>query len=101
MDDELDLVVFEDDQGNEITMEVLDYLFYEGTEYAVLAEYHEGADEDEQREVAVMEVRPVKDDEENEEFVPIEDALAERLFELYQTNYDEDEVFEDDEEEEE
>ena len=27
MDNELDLVVFEDDDGNELTMEVLDYLF--------------------------------------------------------------------------
>ena len=26
------IVVFEDDEGNEITMEVLDYFFYEGRE---------------------------------------------------------------------
>ena len=32
MEEERDLVVFEDDQGNELTMEVLDYLFYEGEE---------------------------------------------------------------------
>ena len=38
---EQDLVVFEDDNGNEITMEVLDYLFYEGKEYALLAEMTE------------------------------------------------------------
>ena len=38
MDDERDLVVFEDDAGNEITMEVLDYFFYEGNEYALLTE---------------------------------------------------------------
>ena len=38
MEDELDLVVFEDDEGNELTMEVLDYFFYEGQEYALLAE---------------------------------------------------------------
>ena len=38
MDNELDLVVFEDDDGNELTMEVLDYLFYEGKEYALLTE---------------------------------------------------------------
>ena len=38
MEEERDLVVFEDDQGNELTMEVLDYLLYEGKEYALLAE---------------------------------------------------------------
>ena len=34
MDEEKDLVVFEDDAGNEIKMEVIDYLDYEGKEYA-------------------------------------------------------------------
>ena len=46
MDEERDLVVFEDDAGNELTMEVLDYLCYEGKEYALLTEYVEDADED-------------------------------------------------------
>ena len=45
MDEERDLVVFEDDAGNELTMEVLDYLAYEGKEYALLTEYVED-DED-------------------------------------------------------
>lgn len=38
MDEELDLVTFSDEDGNEFTMEVLDYFFYEGKEYALLAE---------------------------------------------------------------
>ena len=38
-----------------------------------------------------MEVRPLEDDEENEEFVPVDDALAERLLELFQSSdFDED-----------
>ena len=44
MDDERDLVVFEDDAGNEITMEVLDYFFYEGNEYALLTEASEACE---------------------------------------------------------
>ena len=36
MDDERDVVVFEDDAGNEITMEVLDYLCYEGKELSLI-----------------------------------------------------------------
>ena len=54
---ELDIVVFEDDDGNELTMEVLDYLFYEGKEYALLTEYVEDADETVQREAFIMGVR--------------------------------------------
>ena len=70
MDEELDLVVFEDDEGNEITMEVLDYFFYEGKEYALLAEVDEdgecgcdecGEDHDHQRDAYIMEVVAVGD----------------------------------------
>ena len=80
MDEERDLVVFEDDAGNELTMEVLDYLCYEGKEYALLTEYVEDDDEDDDEgeiEVMIMEVVPVGDDQ--EEFVPIDDDLAEKI----------------------
>ena len=100
MDEERDLVVFEDDAGNELTMEVLDYLMYEGREYAMLTELVEDedeADEDEPQEVFIMEVRPVGDDQ--EEFVPVDEALADTLMRIFEAD-DLDEVFEDDEDEE-
>lgn len=99
MDEERDLVVFEDDAGNELTMEVLDYLCYEGKEYALLTEFVEDEDEDEDEalDVMVMEVRPV--DDENEEFVSIDDDLAGQILSVYQSNEFED-TLEDDEDEE-
>lgn len=96
MDEERDLVVFEDDAGNKLTMEVLDYLAYEGKEYALLTEYVEDdddGDEDEPVEVFIMEVVPVGEDQ--EEFVPIDEALAEKLIKIFESNDFEDEVFED------
>lgn len=111
MENELDLVVFEDDDGNELTMEVLDYLFYEGHEYALLTEYvEENACGDceksdcegcgNAREAFVMEVRPVEGDEENEEFVPVDEKLAVKLIDIFQnSDFDEDDGdFEEDEE---
>ena len=92
---EKDLVVFEDDNGNEFSMEVLDYLFYEGKEYAVLAEMNEN--EDGQREAYVMEVVPVGED--MEEFVPVDEALAEKLIDIIE-NSDYDEEFYDEFDEE-
>lgn len=92
---ELDLVVFEDDNGNQINMEVLDYLFYEGKEYAVLAEMTEN--ENGQREAYVMEVVPVGED--MEEFVPVDEALAEKLIDIIE-NSDYDEEFDEEFEEE-
>ena len=106
---ELDLVVFEDDKGNEITMEVLDYLFYEGKEYALLAEMtgDEAACEacgeklcetcDNRREAFVMEVVPLDDD--MEEFVPVDEALAEKLIDIIEnSDFDEEEFELEDEE---
>ena len=99
MDEERDLVVFEDDAGNELTMEVLDYLSYEGKEYALLTEYVEDkdddGDEDEPIEVFIMEVVPVGEDQ--EEFVPVDDALAEKLIKIFEADDFDDEALEDDE----
>ena len=101
MDEELDLVVFEDDEGNEITMEVLDYFFYEGKEYALLAEVDEDGecgcdecDEEHQRDALHLEVVAVGDDQ--EEFVPVAEELADKLIEIVQNG-----LFEDDEDDEE
>ena len=99
MDEERDLVVFEDDKGNELTMEVLDYLAYEGKEYALLTEYVEDdsdTDEDEPIEVFIMEVVPVGEDQ--EEFVPVDDALAEKLIKIFESNDFEEDELEDEEE---
>ena len=87
MDEERDLVVFEDDAGNELTMEVLDYLYYEGKEYALLTEFVEDDDDDEEGEIEVMimEVVPVGDDQ--EEFVPVEEELMDRLIKAAQVTF--------------
>ena len=99
MDEERDLVEFEDDAGNRLTMEVLDYLAYEGKEYALLTEYVEDdsdTDEDEPIEVFIMEVVPVGEDQ--EEFVPVDDALAEKLIKIFESNDFEEDELEDEEE---
>ena len=99
MDEERDLVEFEDEAGNKLTMEVLDYLAYEGREYALLTEYvedDEDGDEDEPIDVFIMEVVPVGDDQ--EEFVAVEDSLAETLLKIFEADDLDDDIFEDDEE---
>lgn len=101
MEDERDVVVFEDEDGNELTLEVLDYLAYEGKEYALLTELvedEEEIDEDEPEEVYIMEIVPVGDDQ--EEFVPVDDELAEKLLPIFEAN-DFDDEYEDEEEEDE
>ena len=93
MEEERDLVVFEDDAGNQITMEVLDYLFYEGRQYALLSELSEACDACETetcegcetpREAYVMEVVEVGED--MEEFVPVDEELAEKLIDIMENS---------------
>ena len=100
-DMELDLITLEDDGGNEIDMQVLDYMYYEGKEYALMTEYREDdpGDGTMPLEVLVMEVRAVEDDDEMEEFVPIDDELGEKLVKLFETKTFEDDEFEDEDEE--
>ena len=116
MENEQDLVVFSDDDGNEKTMEVLDYFFYEGQEYAVLTEANEEAcDCGEEHnhecgecehshadiEAFIMRVESVGDDQ--EEFIPVEDELMEKLIEFVQNELyadEDDDEFEDEDEEE-
>ena len=111
MEETLDTVVFVDDEGNEKTMEVLDYFFYEGTEYAVLTEYSEcdcGEEHDHDHEdcdcghshdidVFIMKVVPVEDDQ--EEFLPVDDeGLMSKLIDFVQNElYDDEDEDEDDE----
>lgn len=116
LDLELDLVEFEDDDGNVLTMEILDYLNYEGKEYALLTEYtpdqenacegcEKGACEGcgNAREAFVMEIRLVEGEEDVEEFVPVDEKLAEKLIDIFQNSEfdmedDFDDIEDDDEE---
>ena len=110
LEQEQDLVVLTDDEGNELTLEVLDYFFYNGAEYAVLTDVEEedeacGECEDEacdcgcgcdcgdecghgpEQSLYIMKVVPVEDDQ--EEFVPVEDELLDKLIEVVQTRFEE------------
>jgi len=94
MDDERDLLVFTDEDGNEIEMEVIDYFEYEGEEYAMLTEacYDDHDDEcgcgcgcDEQ-EIFIMKVVV---DGDAEDFVPVPEEKMEELIQYIQDIYDE------------
>ena len=90
MDQEMDMLVFTDDEGNDVNVQVLNYFYYNGHEYAVLTEA--GAECEcpegeectcEPTEIFFMKVVDIEGDEENVEFVPVEDEdLADTLFEI-------------------
>ena len=89
---EPEVFVFTDEDGNDVTVQVLNYFYYNGKEYAVMTELIEDqpADSDD-AEVFFMEVVPIEGDDENVEFTAVEDDdLADKLFEIISANYNED-----------
>ena len=84
MDEELDLVTLEQEDGTQLTLRVERYFYYNGEEYVILSSDLEGNQADPER--YVMRVDPVEGEEDMEEFTPIEDEeLEERLIRTAET----------------
>lgn len=84
MDDELDLITLEQEDGTQLTLRVERYFYYNGNEYVILSSDLEGTAADPDR--YVMRVDPVEGEEDMEEFTPIEDEeLEERLIRTAET----------------
>ena len=91
---EEDIIDFEDEDGNVIPFAVIDYVFYNGDEYALLTEVTDEAEEDENQEciVCLVSAETEEDGEESETFVPVEDeALAQKLVDIFNTKMAEEE----------
>ncbi len=80
--DELDLVTFSDEEGNEFQMEVWDYFEHEGQEYAILFDLESEQDEDAETEVYIMKVTVEGEDE---IFLPADEDKMDELTEIVWT----------------
>ena len=92
--EERDVVEFSDDEGNTLLLEVMDYFFYNGEEFAALCDAREDpADDDPDDDpVYIMKINTFVDEngEEMEEFVPPEEELMEKLISIVRTRFTED-----------
>ena len=86
MDQERDYVVFEDEDGNEIELDIVDQFPFEGREYAVLMDLFDLLGENSQLspeaegQQADMYVMEIVMEGEEERFIPVEDeALLDQL----------------------
>ncbi|MBQ6239476.1 MAG: TIR domain-containing protein [Firmicutes bacterium] len=66
------IIELRDENGNPIYFEFLDLIEYEGNEYIVLMSVDENQ-EPNSDEVIILQVLPIEGDEQNEQYVPIED----------------------------
>ncbi len=78
MEEERDIVVFSDEDGNEIEMEVLDYFDYEDQEYAMLIDASPD-DEEERQETLDVYIMKVVVSDDMEEFLPADEDKMEEL----------------------
>ena len=80
---ERDIVVFTDDEGNEVELDVIDYFEHDGQEYAVLTDLGAGLEEDMDDENLEQEIYifklVVNEDDDTEEFLPADDELMDTL----------------------
>ncbi len=88
LENEGTLITLTDDEGNDVEFEFLDLIEYDGDEYIVLIENDEDADE-----VVILRINAI--DEENEEYVSIEDdEVLQTVFEMFKKKYEDDIQFE-------
>ena len=97
--DELDnIVILNDEDGNEVKFEFLDLIDLDDEEYVVLLPITEDGEEDE-GEVVILKVEDT-DSEEEESYVSVEDEdTLNKVFEIFKEKFKDEFNFIDDEEE--
>lgn len=80
-EEEVSIVTFTDENGEECHFEYLDCVEYEGKEYIVLTPAEEDA-----AEIIILEIQPV--DEENENYVSVEDEkILDTVYRIFQDRF--------------
>lgn len=89
--EELDnIVVLNDEEGNEVKFEFLDLVELDDEEYVVLLPISEDGEEDE-GEVVILKVEDTDEDSEEESYVSIEDEeVLNQVFEIFKEKFKDD-----------
>ena len=84
--EELDnIIILNDENGNEVKFEFLDLMEYEGEEYIILLATEESEDND---EVVILKVEDVEDDPDMETYVSVDDEdTLNAVFEMFKEKF--------------
>ena len=87
-DEELDnIIVLNDEQGNEVQFEFLDLVELDNEEYVVLLPVTEEGEEDE-GEVVILKLEDTEDDSEEESYVGVDDEeILNKVFAIFKEKY--------------
>ena len=88
VNEELDnVIVLNDEDGNEVNFEFLDLIELEGEEYVVLLPISEEGEEDE-GEVVILRVEDTDEDSEEESYVSVDDETTlNQVFEIFKEKF--------------
>lgn len=97
MNEELDnIIILNDEEGNEVKFEFLDLVELDGEEYVVLLPTE---DEENNDEVVILKVEDTEEDEEMESYVSVDDEeTLNTVFEMFKEKFKDEFNFVDDEE---
>ena len=90
-DEELDnIIVLNDENGNEVQFEFLDLVELDNEEYVVLLPINEEGEEDE-GEVVILKLEDSEEDSEEESYVSVEDEdTLNKVFEIFKEKFKDD-----------
>ena len=88
MDEELDnVIVLNDEEGNEVKFEFLDLVELDNEEYVVLLPIAENEDEEGDGEVVILKLEDIEDSEE-ESYVGVEDEeILNKVFSIFKEKF--------------
>ena len=88
LNDELDnIVILNDEEGNEVKFEFLDLVDYEDEQYVVLLPMAED-DEEDDGEVVILKLEDTEDDSEEESYVSVDDEeVLMKVFEIFKEKF--------------
>lgn len=88
LNDELDnIVILNDEDGNEVKFEFLDLVDYEDEQYVVLLPMIED-DEEDDGEVVILKLEDTEDDSEEESYVSVDDEeVLMKVFEIFKEKF--------------
>lgn len=89
MDEELDnVIVLNDEEGNEVKFEFLDLVELDNEEYVVLLPIVENEDEEDDGEVVILKLEDSEEDSEEESYVGVDDEeILNKVFSIFKEKF--------------
>lgn len=85
------IIVLNDEDGNEVEFEFLDLIEFDGEQYVVLLPTDESEEDEEAGEVVILKLEDSESEEEEESYVSVDDEdILNKVFEIFKEKFKDD-----------